>query len=194
MYERSPKFFVPFQKKFKFFITDSEPIFQKTNTNNFAYVLHEKKFDFCDSKSVHYHVLAEISKVPEDFKKINSKGYSVPCLYSCFKSLIFSTNMVISGAIMDKLVLALEYNSKYQSGVCSVSRKKLPSFCSMRNKDAQTQTDFIPDCTLDRFIHLYNSVKFAELSKIMDIMITGYGSLNTNSSSNEVCFQYEFKN
>ena len=102
--------------------------------------------------------------------------------------------MVISGAIMEKLVLALEYNSKYQSGVCSVSRKKLPSFCSLKNKDAQTQTDFIPDCTLDRFIHLYNSVKFAELSKIMDIMITGYGSPDTNSSSKEVCFQYEFKN
>ena len=134
MYERSLEFFVPFQKKFKIFIIDSEPIFQKTNTNSFAYVLHEKKFDFCDSKSVHYHVLAEISKDPEDFKKTNSKGYSVPCLYSCFKSLIFSTNMVISGAIVDKLVLALEYNSKYQSGICSVSRKKLPSFCSMKKR------------------------------------------------------------
>ena len=67
--------------------------------------------------------------------------------------LIFSTNMVISGAIIDKLVLAVEYNSKYQSGGYSVSRK-LPSFCSM-NKDARTQTDFIPDCTLDRFLHLY---------------------------------------
>ena len=191
MYERSLEFFVPIQKKFRFFIIDSVPSFQKTNTNNYAYVLHEKKNDFCVDNSTHCHVLAEISKLPDDFKMV--KGYSVPCLYSCFNSLIFSTNIVISGAIMGKLVLAIEYNSKYQSGGYSVSRTKLPIFCSM-NKNAQTETDFIPDCTLDRFLHLFNSVKFAELSKIMEIMITGYGSLHNNTDMNEVCFLYEFKN
>ena len=119
MYERSPEFFVPFRKKFKFFIIGSVPSFQKTNTNNFAYVLHEKNNDFCGDNSTHYHVLAEISKLPDDFKKV--KGYSVPCLYSCFNSPLFSINMVISGAITDKFVLAVEYNSKHQSGGYSVS-------------------------------------------------------------------------
>ena len=133
MYESSPEFFVPFQKKFKILIIESVPSFQKTNTINFAYVLHEKNKDFCVDNSTYYHVLAEISKLPDDFTKV--KGYSIPCLYSCFNSLIFSTNMVISGAIMDKLVLAVKYNSKYQSGSYSVCRKKLPSFCSL-NKDA----------------------------------------------------------
>ena len=153
--------------------------------------MHEKNKDFCVDNSTYYHVLAEISKLPDDFKKV--KGYSIPCLYRCFNSLIFSTNMVISGAIMDKLVLAVKYNSKYQSGSYSASRKKLPSFGSL-NKDAQTQTDFIPDCTLDRILHFYNSVKFAELSKIMDIMVTGYGSLLKNTNMNEVTFLYEIKN
>ena len=88
----------------------------------------------------------------------------------------------------DKSVLAVENNSKYQSAGSSVSRKKLPSFCSMKTKEAQTQTDFISDCTLDRFLHLYNSIKFAELSKLMGIMINGYGSLPNNTDRNEVCF------
>ena len=175
----------PFKKNFKVFIIDNVPSFQKTVTNNFAYVLHEKNNDFCAGNSTHYHVLTEISKLPNDVKKV--KDYSVPCLYSCFNSLIFFTNMVISGAIMDKLVLAVEYNSKYQSGGYSVSRKKSHSFCSM-NKDAQTLTDFIPDCTLDRFLRLYNCVKFAELSKIMKLIITVYGSLHNNTDMNEVCF------
>ena len=192
MYEFSPKFFVPVQKKFNFFIFDSEPNFQKTNTKIFAYMMHEKKFGFCENNSVHCNVSAEISKIPDAFKRISSKGYSVTCLYSCFKSLIFSTNMVISGAIIDKIVLVVKYNSRYQSSGCSASRKKIPSFCSMKNKDAQTQAYFIPDCTPDCFLHAYNNVKIAELSKIMDIF-TGYGSINTNSSSNEVCFQYDFK-
>ena len=82
MYGRSPEFFVRFQKKFKFFIIDSVPSFQKTNTNNFAYILHEKNNDFCVDYSTHYRVLAEISKLTDDFKNVT--GYSIPCLYSCF--------------------------------------------------------------------------------------------------------------
>ena len=53
MYERSPEFFVPFQKKVKFFIIDSVPNFQKTSTNNFAIVLHEKNNDICFDTSAH---------------------------------------------------------------------------------------------------------------------------------------------
>ena len=95
------------------------PSFQKINTKDFAYVLHEKDTGFCVDNSTHYHVLAEISSLFDNFKMI--KGYSVPCLYSCFNTLIFSTKMVISGAVMDKLVLAAEYISKYQSSGSSVS-------------------------------------------------------------------------
>ena len=46
MCERSPEFFVPFQKNFKFFITDSGPSFPKTNTKNFDYALQEKNLIF----------------------------------------------------------------------------------------------------------------------------------------------------
>ena len=98
MYERSSEFFVPFQKKFNFFdfYYNSEPNSQQTNSNNFSYVSLDKIFGFCDNDFVHYQV-SQLHGVPE----VN------PCLFSSFKSLIFSSNRVISEAILDKFVFFL---------------------------------------------------------------------------------------
>ena len=101
--------------------------------------------------------------------------------------------MVISGAIVDKLFLAVENNSKYQSGGSFIFRKKLTNFCYVKIKDAQIQKKIIPDCIIDSFLLLYNSVMFAELSKLMGIMITGYGSLQNKTDSIEVFFCMDLK-
>ena len=49
-------------------------------------------------------------------------------------------------------------------------------------QDVQTQTNFLPTCTIDRFYSIYNGGKYGELSKILDILNSGYGWLHTDNS------------
>ena len=51
-------------------------------------------------------------------------------------------------------------------------------FCSV-----QTQTDLITNVTIDRSTNLLNGDNAAEFSKKLDIILSGYGRLETNSNT-----------
>ena len=45
----------------------------------------------------------------------------------------------------------------------------------------QTQTDFLPTCTIDRFYSIYIVGMYGELSKILDMLNSGYGCLHVDN-------------
>ena len=197
MYERSPEFFRKYQKLFCFFTSDTVPHFQGMNVETFAYSLHNKKNDYCKLDLPHYHVVAEkgvMKKLDKDF----SPFYDVPCLFTCFKVLLhdFSTNHVFTGQLFEKLKEAVDYNQKLGEETKNQNtgyRCKLPKFRQSSTRTIQTQTDLLPTSTNVRFLNLYNSEHYSEFSKIVDIMNSGYGSLNVDSSTLFVKFILEKK-
>ena len=60
-------------------------------------------------------------------------------------------------------------------------------------KDVQTQTDFLPTCTIDRFYSIYNVGMYGELSKILDILNSGCGCLHVDNSLILINFNMESK-
>ena len=198
MFERTPEFFRQFQKKFHYFICRSEPIFDTKEINNsFAYSLHENN-SFCRIKEQHYHVIAALDQVTEAFKKNSSKPYSIPCLYTCFRLLLHKTqsiNITFHGEIFEKLQQAVIYNHQHQLDLYS-SKRKLPNIFELEtvNENVQVQTDFIPTCTFNRFLSIYQNSSYAEFSKIIDIIISGYGSLNVDNENVKCNFRFELKN
>ena len=85
------------------------------------------------------------------------------------------------GEVMEKLQEAVSYNDQHNLAV-SVSKKKLPNVNMLMTQDVQTQTDFLPTCTTDRFYSIYNGGMYGELSKILDILNSGYGCLHVDNS------------
>ena len=57
IFERTPEYFREFAKQCRYCICQSEPIFDHTVTESFAYSLH-KNDDFCKVPGVHYYVIA----------------------------------------------------------------------------------------------------------------------------------------
>ena len=49
-------------------------------------------------------------------------------------------------------------------------------------QDAQTQIEFLPTCTIERLYSIYNGGMYGELSKILDILICGYGCWQVDNS------------
>ena len=71
--------------------------------------------------------------------------------------------------------------------------KKLPSICHAVNQNVQTQTDFVPLLNNQRFVEIYYNEHYAEFSKIIDIILSGYGSLDVDSETLFVKFVFEQK-
>ena len=57
----------------------------------------------------------------------------------------------------------------------------------------QTQTDFLPICTIDRYYSIYNGGMYGELSKILVIFFSGYGCLHVDNSLILINFNMESK-
>ena len=196
MFERTPDFFRQFQKKY-YFICRSEPIFDTEGINNsFADNLHEKN-SFCRIKEQHYYVIAALHQVTEAFKLNSSNLYSISCLYTCFRFLLHKTqsvNLNFRGEIFEKLQQAVNYNHQHQLDLYS-SKRRLPNIFELETvkENVHFQTDFIPICTLNRFLCIYQNSSYAEFSKIIDVIISGYGSLNVDNENVKTNFRFELK-
>ena len=99
---------------------------------------------------------------------------------TCFQLLIRGSSHILHyGEVMEKLQEAASYNDQHNLAV-SNSKKKLPNVNMIMTHDVQTQTDFLPTCTIDRFYSIYNGGMYGELSKILDILNSGYGCLHVD--------------
>ena len=159
--------------------------------------MHENN-NFCRIKEQHYHVIAALDQLTESFKKNSSKPYSIPCLYTYFRLLLHKTqsvNITFHGEIFEKLEQAVICNRQHQLNLCSAKRK-LPKIFELETvkENVHVQTDFIPTCTFNRVFCIYQSISYAELLKIIDIIISGYGSLIIDNDNVKVNFRFELKN
>ena len=170
MYEQSPDYFKQFRKNYKFFILNHEPkIFRLRFKSKFCGILYSNKLDFCNHSSdneKHYHVLVEFTKESTDLlNKRTSKAFVVPCLLSTFKFLMLEcSNYKLSGPLMEKLKIAVNYNSINNLDVSGVPvRRRLPQVClGSQTKSVQTQTDLITNVTIERFTNILNGENAAE--------------------------------
>ena len=204
MYEQSPEFFKKFRKNFKFFILNNEPDASQLPLNtNFAFATHSIQNESCaqllDNDHPHIHVLIEVTKDCVDVvKKMTSTTFVVPCLLSSFKHLILGCSKLhLSGPLMEKLKVAVNYNNSIINstdiGGASL-RRRLPQVCfASQTRSIQTQTDLITNVTIERFIHILNGDNAAEFSKIIDIILSGYGRLEIDSNTLFVKFIMEKK-
>ena len=85
---------------------------------------------------------------------------------------------------MEKFQEAVSYN--YQRNLTvSNSKKKLPNVKNewhiiinqIMTQNVQTQTEFLPTCTIHRFYSIYNGGPYGQLSKIFYILNSGFGCL-----------------
>ena len=181
MFERTPEYFQQFQKLFRFFMCNTEPQFDFTLTKHFAYSQHKNEHH-CKIQQFHYHVIAAFHQLPQSFKDTSSQPYTIPCLFTCFQLLIReSSPLVHYGKVMEKFQEAVSYNGQHNLTV-SIFRKKLPNVNMIMTQDVQTQTDFLLSCTIERFYSIYNGGMYGELSKILDILNSGYGCLHVDNS------------
>ena len=97
-----------------------------------------------------------------------------------------------SGEVMEKLQEAASYNDQHNLAV-SNSKKRLPNVNMITTQDVQTQTEFLPTCTIDRFYSIYNGGMYVELSKILDTLNSGYGCLHVDNSLTLINFNMESK-
>ena len=74
--------------------------------------------------------------------------------------------------------------------------KKLPSICHAVKQNVQTQMEFVPLLTNQRFVEIYYYEHYAEFSKIIDTMLSRYGSLNVDSETlfAKIVFEQKYKN
>ena len=197
MYEQFPDYFKQFRKSYKLFILNHEPNFSGfASKANFAVSSHSNKLDFCNhsiDNEKHYHVLVEFTKESNDLlNKMTSKAFVVPCLLSTFKYLILGcSNYELSDPLMEKLKIAVNYNLDVSGvPVC----RRLPQVCfGSQTKSDQTQTDLITNVTIERFTNILNGENAAEFSKIIDIILSGYGCMEIDSNTLFVKFIMEKK-
>ena len=198
MYEQSPEFFRKLQKTFRFFISDVPPNeFLKSGTP-MAFSLHHcnTAHSFCnlETKTPHYHVLADLEC--EVLKELPVKCYMVPCLYTCYKHLIFmGPGETRIGNVADRLYNAVCYNktstlSKDVTNFLAI-KKKLPLLCAITKSNSSTQTDLLPRTTIERCIKLMNGRHSVEFFKIMDILESGSGRMSIECCHQRLYFEFD---
>ena len=74
--------------------------------------------------------------------------------------------------------------------------KKLPSICHAVKQNVQTQTDFVPLFTNQCFVEIHYNEHYAEFTKIIDIILSGYGLPNVDSETSfvKLVFGQKYKN
>ena len=158
-----------------------------------SHTASKKNEEHCKIQQFHYHVIAAVDQLPQSFKDTSSKPYTITCLFTCFQLLLRgSSHIVHYGEVMEKLQEAVSYNDQHNLAV-TVSKRKLPIVNMLMTQDVQTQTDFLPTCTIDRFYSIYNGGMYGELSKILDILNSGYGCLHVDNSLILINFNMESK-
>ena len=93
---------------------------------------------------------------------------------------------------MNKVDETVNYIEQHQLNFAN-SKRKLPNVDCVFTNSVQTQADFLPNCTIDRFYSIYNGGLYGELSKITDILNSGYGCLNVDNSFILINFNMESK-
>ena len=85
---------------------------------------------------------------------------------------------------MEKLKIAVNYNSINHLDVRSVPvRRRLPQVCfGSQTKSVQTQTDMVTNVTIERFTNILKGENAAEFSRIIDIILSGYGCMEIVSN------------
>ena len=121
----------------------------------------------------------------------------IPCLVNCFKLLIQPTqkDFVKRGAIISRLHVAVEYLSKSTSAVTK-NQKQLPA--PLNEATAKSISTFttnkrsspVPDVTMKRFCQLMLGEHSSTLYQIMDILLSGHGSLVRETSNSFITFQF----
>ena len=193
MYEQSPEFFKKFQKRYRFFMSDEHPSAILNNNTECVFSHHAASHKFCNiSNKNHYHVLAEMDS--ETIKKVPSKCYVVPCLYTCYKYLVFNQNEVRKGDVIERLHRAVEYNIQTNNILDEQSSnilRKLPFICSNTKTHSKTQTDILPASTLSRFQKILTGPNGLYLYQIMDILESGSGSISIDDDHKrlKLCFE-----
>lgn len=89
--------------------------------------------------------------------------------------------------------ITLNSNLKLHS-LCSNIKKRLPHICFSQKQTVATQTDAITNVTIDRIIHIIDGPFAADFFKIIDVILTGFGSLNNDSDVRFIKFVLEKKN
>ena len=86
---------------------------------------------------------------------------------------------------MEKLKIAVNYNNSIKNSTDIGSaplRRRLPQVCfASQTRSIQTQIDLITNVTIERFINILIGDNAAEFSKIIDIILSGYGRLEIDS-------------
>ena len=84
---------------------------------------------------------------------------------------------------MEKMKWAVNCNSTNNLDTAGVSlRKRLPQiFFASQTRSIQTQIDLITNVTIERFIRILKGDNAAEFSKIIDIILSGFGRLEIDS-------------
>lgn len=195
MYESSPEYFKQYQKNFKYYVSDTLPNLHDENFPNFCFGIHNcDKFCTINNK-LHYHVLVDTENVAEITKKLNTKLYVVPCLYSCYKLLLSNTkDLFFFGPVFDKLEKSVTLNESLKLHPLSANiKKRLPHICFSQKQSVSTQTDAITHITLDRLLDVMNGPFAADFFKIIDVLLTGYGDINNDSDVRFIKFVFDKK-
>ena len=82
---------------------------------------------------------------------------------------------------MNKTDEAVIYNGQHQLNFEN-SKRKLSNIDCVSTNSIQSQNDFLPTCTIDRFYSICNGGLYGEFSKILDILNSGYGCLHVDNS------------
>ena len=93
---------------------------------------------------------------------------------------------------MKKIDQAVNSNEQHQLNFTN-SKRKLPNADCVFTNRVQTQTIFLPTCTIDRVCTVYKGGLYGELSKIIDILNSGYGCLHVDNSLMLLNFNLELK-
>lgn len=139
--QQTPEFFRKLSKKFRFYVTDTYPTLP--TDGNFAMAFHNTRNTACVLEDIkHWHLLI-YTEYPHQQPKNFGPGSTVSCPYTCFAFLIHDgVNMQCSGGIFDKLMVAVEYNNKYETTDTrfDILKKYIPKLPKTLKKDQQTQT------------------------------------------------------
>ena len=183
MVQRTPDFFLKFRKEFRFFIALKEPVVGEdiSSTVNFVFGVHSENQDmYCHITKPHYHLLLEVKG---DFLAIK-RGHLVGCLYSCYFHLLhYCGEIQYNGEIVQKLRQAVDYNEKMgENGFYKQPKrieKKIPCLKPEKAWDQGSQVTALQ--FLERLYNLLNGPHAPAFLQIMDIMILGHGSLETDT-------------
>ena len=116
---------------------------------------------------------------------------------TCFKILILPTekNFVTHGAIVSRLHVAVEYLSKFNYVSTNKTKKQLPLLNPLKKLSTITTTSnkrasTIPNVTVKLFCQLMPGEHSSSPYQIMDIRLSGQGSLVRETSDYLINFQF----